>query len=329
MLGSMSEPVGAQETEYEFYLLNVGMNNPYYLAILQGAITASRNYENIRLINLDGREDSGYQASQMTQIIAKDADAILMDPVTSDALVSHAKRAMDKGIPVFCVDRDISIPENRILAIGSNQRKIGRENAKYVVNFLKDSDIEKPWRIVIMQGTPGALANTERTGGWYDILDPYIENGDVEIVADVASDWAREPAVENMTQILVNTKDIDVVITSNDEEAAGAITAIENNGLVPGGDMYITGVDASQVGLNLVERGKMLATVSHQAWLQGYWGFEAAARYVLEGEEPSEGKFEDNYIITPIEMVDKSNVEDIAGPFGQPANPEDVQPLPY
>lgn len=329
ILGSMSTSVRAQEDEYEFYLLNVGMNNPYYLAILQGATAASKDYENINLYNMDGREDSGYQANQLTQIIGKGADAVLMDPVTSSALVSHAKRAMDKDIPVFCIDRDIEEPENRILAIGSDQRKIGRVNAKYVVDFLKNSDRDKPWRIAIMQGTPGALANTERTGGWYDILDPYIEKEEIKIVADVACDWAREPAVEKMTQILTKTEDIDVVIASNDQEAAGAITAIENNGLVPGEDIYVTGVDASEVGLNMVERGKMLATVSHQAWLQGYWGFKAAARYVLEDEEPPEGKFEDNYIVTPIEMIDKSNVDDIAGPFGQPADTEDVPSLPY
>jgi len=319
----------AADKEYEIYLLNVGMNNPYYIGIMKGAVVASREYPNINLVNLDGREDTGYQASQMLAAIAKGVDAILLDPITSDALVPAAKNAKAKGVPVFCTDRDISDASLRIAAVGSNQRLIGNVNAEYVVKFLEKKGFKKPWQIVILEGTAGALANTERTGGWYDILNPLIKNGDVEIVADVPADWAREPALRVMSQILVKTKDIDVVIASNDEIVAGAISALKAAGLEPGKDVYLTGVDVSQVGIDLIKKGEQLSSVCHQAWLQGYWGYKIAAEYLLEGKVPPKDKFENNYIITPIFMVDQDNVDELSGPFGEPADPSKAPSLPY
>ncbi|MCD6472165.1 sugar ABC transporter substrate-binding protein [Candidatus Aerophobetes bacterium] len=319
----------AANKQYEVYLLNVGMNNPYYIGIMKGAVVASREYPNVNLVNLDGREDSGYQASQALAAIAKGVDAILLDPVTSDALVPSARTAKAAGIPVFCVDRDISDASLRIGAVGSNQRLIGNTNAQYIVKFLKEKNFGKPWRIVILEGTPGALANTERTGGWYDVLNPLIKSGDVEIVADEPANWAREPALRVMSQILVKTKDIDVVIASNDEIVAGAISALKAAGLKPGKDVYLTGVDASRVGVDLVKRGEELATVCHQAWLQGYWGCKMAVEYLLKGNVPPKGKFKNNYLITPIFMVDQENVDELAGPFGEPADPSKAPKLPY
>jgi len=313
---------------YSVYLFEVGFDNPYFIGHIHGAQDAAAKYPDLDLVILDGRNDPGTQATQVIQAIAKGVDAILLNPITSDALVPAAREAMQNGIPVFCTDRDIADPKWRIAAVGSDQRLIGRIAADYTVKFLEKSGIPKPWRIVILEGLAGALANTERTSGWYDILNPLIEKGDIEIVADVPADWAREPAVRKMNQILVKTKDIDLILASNDEEAAGAIVALKAAGLTPNRDVYLVGVDASPVGLQLIKDGELLATVAHQAYLQGYWGVEMIMKYLEKGIKPPEGKWPNNYIITENFMVDKTNVHDV-GPFGEPAKKGPVAPLPY
>ncbi len=162
---------------------------------------------------------------------------------------------------------------------------------------MEESGIPKPWKIVVLEGLAGALANTERTEGWYEILQPLIDKGEVVIVADVPADWAREPAVRVMNEILAKTKDINLILASNDEEAAGSIVALEAAGLTPNKDVFIIGVDASPVGLQLIKDGKLLATVAHQAYLQGYWAVEMMMKLLENRLLPPEGKWPNNYIV--------------------------------
>lgn len=321
--------LSAQEAKkYSVYLLEVGFDNPYFLGHIHGAQAAASNYPNLDLVILDGRNDPATQATQMIQVIAKGVDGILLNPITSDALVPAAKEAKQAGIPVFCTDRDISDPNFRLAAVGSDQKLIGRVAANYAVKFLEGSGIAKPWKIVILEGLAGALANTERTAGWYEVLQPLIDKGEITIVADVPADWAREPAVRKMNEILAKTKDIHLILASNDEIAAGAIVALEAAGLTPNKDVFLVGVDASPVGLQLIKDGKLLATVAHQAYLQGYWAVEMMMKYLQEKKLPPEGKWPNNYIITENFMVDKSNVEEV-GPFGEPVKAGPAPELPY
>ncbi len=318
----------AVDKKYSVYLFEVGFDNPYFIGHIHGAQAAAEKYPNLDLVILDGRNDPATQATQVIQVIAKGVDGILLNPITSDALVPASKEAKAANIPVFCTDRDISDPAYRIAAVGSDQKLIGRVASEYALKFLEQSGLPKPWKVVVLEGLAGALANTERTAGWYEPLQPLIDKGEVTIVADVPADWAREPAVRKMNEILVKTKDIHLVLASNDEIAAGAIVSLEAAGLVPNKDVYLIGVDASPVGLQLIKDGKLLATVAHQAYLQGYWAVEMMMKYLEKKIEPPKDKWPNNYIITQNFMVDKNNVADV-GPFGEPVKAGPVAELPY
>lgn len=323
-LGSVS----AADKKYSVYLFEVGFDNPYFIGHIHGAQAAAEKYPNLDLVILDGRNDPATQATQVIQAIAKGVDGILLNPITSDALVPASKEAKAANIPVFCTDRDISDPAYRIAAVGSDQKLIGRVAGQYALKFLEQSGLPKPWKVVILEGLAGALANTERTAGWYEPLQPLIDKGEITIVADVPADWAREPAVRKMNEILVKTKDINLILASNDEIAAGAIVSLEAAGLVPNKDVFLIGVDASPVDLQLIKDGKLLATVAHQAYLQGYWAVEMIMKYLENKTEPPKDKWPNNYIITENFMVDKTNVEEV-GPFGEPVKAGPVAELPY
>jgi ABC-type sugar transport system substrate-binding protein len=321
------------EGMYTFYLFEVTFGHTYFIGHIHGAQEAAANHPNVNLVVLDGRNDPGFQSNQVIQSLAKDPDALLVNCVTEQGLVSALKEAKKAEIPVVTTDRDVADFSLRIGHIGSKQIDIGRQAGAYAIDFLKKSGFEKPWRVLILEGLAGNIGNTERTAGWFEKLNPYIESGDIKIVADVPADWAREVAVTKMQQVLVNTKDIDLVLASNDQEAAGAMVACESVGLTPGKDIYFIGVDADAEGLQMIKDGKMLATVAHQAWLQGYWAVEMALRYLETGEMPPESKWENRDVITQTFIVDKNNVAKV-GPFGEPIRTDPNQkieapPLPY
>jgi ABC-type sugar transport system substrate-binding protein len=323
----------AEEGMYTFYLFEVTFGHTYFIGHIHGAQEAAANHPNVNLVVLDGRNDPGFQSNQVIQSLAKDPDALLVNCVTEHGLVSALKEAKNAEIPVVTTDRDVADFSLRIGHIGSKQIDIGRQAGTYAIDFLERSGFGMPWRVAILEGLAGNIGNTERTAGWFEKLDPYIENGDIKIVADVPADWAREVAVTKMQQVLVNTKDIDLVLASNDQEAAGAMVACEAAGLVPGEDIHFIGVDADAEGLQMIKDGKMLATVAHQAWLQGYWAVEMALRYLETGDMPPESEWPNRDVITQTFIVDKKNVEEV-GPFGEPIRMDPEQkikapPLPY
>jgi ABC-type sugar transport system substrate-binding protein len=321
------------EDMYTFYLFEVTFGHTYFIGHIHGAQEAAANHPDVNLVVLDGRDDPGFQSNQVIQSLAKDPDALLVNCVTEHGLVSALKEAKRADIPVVTTDRDVADFDLRIGHIGSKQIDIGRQAGDYAIDFLKKSGFDKPWRVVVLEGLAGNIGNTERTAGWFEKLDPYIESGDITIVADVPADWAREVAVTKMQQILVNTKDIDLVLASNDQIAAGAMVACESAGLKPGKDIYFIGVDADAEGLEMIKEGKMLATVAHQAWLQGYWAVEMALRYLETGEMPPESKWPNRDVITQTFIVDKKNVNEV-GPFGEPVRSDpdekiEAPPLTY
>ncbi len=329
-----SGEAGAAEGKmYTFYLFEVSFGHTYFIGHIHGAQEAAANYPNVNLVVLDGRNDPGFQASQVIQSLAKRPDALLVNCVTESGLVPALGEVKKAGIPVVTTDRDVADFDLRIAHTGSSQVDIGRQAGRYAVDFLEKSGIPKPWKIVVLQGLAGNIGNTERTAGWFEILDPLIEKGDIEIVANEPADWAREVGLAKMQQILVKTKDFHLVLASNDQIAAGAIIAMEAVGLTAGKDIYLVGVDCDGDAIQLIKDGKMLATVAHQAWLQGYWAVEMAMAYLEEGKQPPEDKWPNRDVITQTFIVDKTNV-DTTGPFGEPLRtapdqPLEAEPLPY
>ena len=320
------------KAKYSFYLFSVGFWHPYLIAHIHGAQEAASNHP-IDLVVVDGRNDSGFQANQVIQSLAKKPDAILIAPVTEQGAVPALREAKKAGIPVFTTDRNVADPSLRLAYVGSSQAAIGKQAGQYAVDWLQKSGLPKPWKVGILQGLMGNIGNTERTGGWLDIINPLVNSGDIKIVADIAGDWSRETTVTKMQELLVKTRDFNVIMASNDAEAAGASIAMDAAGLKAGKDVQLIGVDGDPDGLQMIKDGKMLATVTQSAWLQGYWAVEMGWKYLTEGKLPPEDKFPNHVITTPSYTVDKDNVAKF-GPFGEPVrvNPTDVitaPPLPY
>jgi len=160
-----------------------------------------------------------------------------------------------------------------------------------------------------------------------EYVNPYINRGDIKIVADVPAEWSKEVGLTKMQQILVKTKDIDLVICGNDAVAAGAIIAIEAAGLTPGKDIYLTGVDVDPDGIQLVKEGKIICTVVHEARLLGYWAVDMMMAYLEKGKTPPKDKYPDGTIRVLHYIADKTNIDNIEA-FGDFKVPKPGEPMP-
>ena len=88
-----------------------------------------------------------------------------------------------------------------------------------------------------------------------------VQGGDS--INGVICNFSRSEAQENVEALLANFgDDIDCVIADNDDEALGAIAALQAHGYFTGDDTYIpvVGVDATAPGCEAIKNGTLLNT---------------------------------------------------------------------
>jgi len=272
---------------------------------------------NIELKVYDAKDDPSLQVNQIETAVSEGVDAILVNPVHKEAIQPALEKAKDRGIPVVTTDRDVANPELRLVFIGTDNVKGGELAAKALIKALEESGKSKPWKIVILHGIPGTTAAEDRKKGFHNVLDSYIEKGDIEVVAEEIANFRRDEALSKMESLLAKTKDVDAVICANDEMALGAIQAIEGAGLTPGKDIIVVGYDAIPDAVKAVKEGKMYATMAQSPFLQGYWAVYAAYYHIVKDWKPSA-----DFIPTPLVVVTSENADTFQEETAKP------QPLP-
>ena len=109
--------------------------------------------------------------------------------------------------------------------------KEGEIAGKWLIEYLEEQGkLDEEIEIAEIRGIDGAEAERGRDQGFRERIK---NNINLKIVVSESSDYTYSYAYEDMTNILSETTDIDVLYCHNDDMAFGAIEAIEEAGLVP------------------------------------------------------------------------------------------------
>ena len=167
------------------------------------------------------------------------------------------KEAQTAGKIVVLEDRRIDAdPSLYYTYIGSDFNLEGQKVADAMCDLLKDS----PTKVIAeITGAVGASAAIDRAKGFREKM------GDcgMTIPDDLTQtgNWGVPESKAVMEAFLKKTKKIDGVFGHNDEEAIGAIQAIQEAGLVPGKDIKVIGVDATADGFKYMIDGTLNADI--------------------------------------------------------------------
>jgi len=175
-----------------------------------------------------------------------------LDVTGYDDVLKEAKAA---GKVVVLEDRRIDAdPSLYYTYIGSDFDLEGQKGAKAMCDLLANSTKKN---VVEISGAVGASAAIDRAKGFREKM------GDCGItVTDTQTgNWGVPESKAVMEAFLKKSKDIQGVFAHNDEEAIGAIQAIEEAGLVPGKDIMVVGFDATADGFKYLISGQMGADI--------------------------------------------------------------------
>jgi len=201
--------------------------------------------------------DDTRQMQDVQSLISNDVDVLVIVPHNGPAMAKAVRLAKEAGIPVMAYDR--MIPDCDLdLYVSFDNVRVGEAQARYLVENLPTPGKGRIVRIYGANVDNNAFLFKE---GQDNILNPYIERGDIKVIhEDWAENWRPEMAKKiTNAAITRNGMSFDAILASNDGTAGGAIQALREEGAV--GKVIVTGQDAELVACQRVVTGTQAMTI--------------------------------------------------------------------
>ena len=259
------------------------------------------------LIFDDAQQKQENQLTAIRNFIQQEVDYILLAPVTETGWDTVLQEAKDADIPVIIVDRMVDVSDDSLYTtwIGTDSLLEGRKAAEWLNAYTAAKGIDaKDVNIVDIQGTIGSTAQIGRSKGLEEGVDNYGWN----LLAQQSGEFTQAKGQEVMESMLKQYDNINVVYCENDNEAFGAIDAIEAAGKTVGsdianGEIMVMSFDTTNAGLTDTLAGKIACDVECNP-LHGPRA-EELIKALEAGEEVEKLNYVDEEIFATDDTVDK------------------------
>ena len=260
------------------------LNNPFFVTLRDGAQSAA-DEAGAELIVSDAQNDTAQQQDDIQNFVTQQVNAILVNPVDSDAVVPAIEAANQANIPVIALDRGASGGE-LATTIASDNVQGGNLAGEELIRLVGSGSVAQ------LEGTPGADPARDRGQGFQDAIDAQSA---VEVIASQSANFDRAEGLNVAENILQANPDIAGIFAQNDEMALGAVQALGGSA---GDDVKVVGFDATEDGVSAIQDGTMNATVAQQPAEIGSLGVENAIS-VINGESVEENIPVEVQLVTP------------------------------
>ena len=193
------------------------------------------------------------QIPQIQYLLEQDIDVLVVIPEDMELLSGIIKKITDKGIPVLSYDRPVmNVPITGYVSF--DNKEVGKLLAGALLSKVKKGNY------LIINGSIRDNNSYEVNRGVHEILDPYIERGDIKIVEEIwLNEWSFDEASERIGEVLSRTQDIQAVSAANDMIAEAAIRLLSERRLA--GKVAVVGQDADLLSCQRIIEGTQLMTV--------------------------------------------------------------------
>ena len=208
------------KTDLTIGYVDFGLLNSWRVQAL-GATEAVAEELGVTIIATDAGGDPTKQISDAEDLLARGVDALLVSPVSPDALVPIVERANELGIPVIIWGSDVNTDEltSRVIA---DDFFFGQEGGKKLVE-----DLGGVGEVIMLRGIAGNSVEQAR----YDGAISAFEGTDITIVGEDYGNWAFDQGKTITENLIVANPGVDGVWSSGADMTRGAIEAFQEAGL--------------------------------------------------------------------------------------------------
>jgi inositol transport system substrate-binding protein len=276
-------------------------NQDTFLAYMSDALLAHAKKVGANVQMEVAGDDVGKQLSQIQNFIAQKVEAIIVNPVDTDATPKMTKMVSDAGIPLIYVNRKPAdfekLPKN-VAWVASDEKVSGTLQTQEVCRVMKGKG-----NIVVLMGELSNEAARTRTKDIEDVLATKECSG-IKILDKREGKWQRTAGNDITTNWLSSGTKFDAIIANNDEMAIGAIQALKAaKKWTP--EFMVAGIDATPDALASMKAGDIKVTVFQNAAGQGTGSLDAAIKLIKK--QPV-----DRFVNIPFELVTPANLSKYA-----------------
>jgi inositol transport system substrate-binding protein len=271
-----------------------------FLTAVRASMKARAQQLNAGIQFEDAQSDIGRQLNQLENFLAQKVDAIVINPVDTDATPRMTRLATRAGIPLVYVNRlpgDKQLPP-RVAFVGSDETQSGTLQMLEVCRLLHGKGA-----IVIMMGELTNQSTRQRTQDVYDVINRPECRG-IGVLAKQAANWKRTEAADLMSNWLSAGLRPQAVVANDDEMAIGAIQSLKQARLLSA--TVVAGIDATADGLAAMKAGDLKVTVFQNAAGQGAGAIDTALK-LAQGEKVA------SFVWVPFELVTPATLSTYLG----------------
>lgn len=258
--GSTETPTAQVSETPEAKALTIGLvmlqGDEYFRNIemgLQEAVQADGG----TVIAANSTNDPGTEASAVQNMIQRQIDALLIQPVSGDASVATMKLAADAGIPVICYGNCGGPTVDPALVKGaaqSDNTDLGAATGRAAAEYIK-ANLDGAAKIGILNCDSAAETCKLRKAGFKAALEEAGINADY--VADQEG-YLADKATPVATNMLSASPEINLLWAANEGGTVGLVTAVKASG----NRVAVFGTDISEqiAGFVLAEDDILQAT---------------------------------------------------------------------
>lgn len=257
---------------YKVYLITMDQMDQHWVNVDAGAQKAVEELGNVdyKWLAPDVKDDAK-QIECINNAVAGGAQAILLAANGPDAVTASLQEAIDAGVKVVYVDSAASLPAVQTLA--TDNKAAGKTAGEELIKALKEKGIEsgKIGIVNVNAATASTVAREEGfrsafEGTGFEILETQYGEGDAAKSKDIAANYITQGCVG--------------VFGANEGSTVGTGNAIQEAGETAIG----VGFDKSDMILQLIKEGYLLATMAQNPDVMGYEGVRTAVN-ALEGKD--------------------------------------------
>lgn len=263
-----------------------------YLTYLREHLSTKAKAEGVQVQFEDARNDVVKQLNQVQSFTSQGVDAIIVNPVDTAATKGINDAASKAGIPLVYINRKPDDPKlpDRVVSVTSDDKEAGRLQAEYIADKLGGKG-----QVAILLGELSNNATHNRTAGVKEVL---AKHPDMKVVEEQTGMWLRDKGMDLTSNWLLAGKQIDAVLSNNDEMGIGAAMALRQAGRK---DVLVGGVDGTPDGLASIKRGLLTVSVFQDAKGQAEGSLDAALKMIRK--QPVEQN-----IVIPYRLITPDNL---------------------
>jgi D-xylose transport system substrate-binding protein len=219
--------------------------------------TAGLKPNQYKIDNAQGSDSTMQQQAEAD--ITAGASVLLVDPEDPGTGAAIEKNAEKQGVKVIDYDRLVTGGPADRYYVSFNNVQVGKLIGQGEVSCINQWKVKEP-NILIMDGDPTDNNALLFAQGYKSVLQPYFSSGKYVKVGEPAGTWDPPTAATTFEQQFTAHKNINAVVTPNDDNA-NAVIAVLKKDHIPPKTFPTTGQDASPSGLQNILAGYQCGTV--------------------------------------------------------------------